>query len=296
MSRKALMIYGRKEGSLVLKETLRADRGDEFLKVSIADIDGNGRPEIYLVSFYGERAQTSVWEWPGKFIRKLDRQNGHFHVLRNQGGGQPTLIFQDSGLDNFFVGKIWQMGYDQGGKLVRRNPLPEMKGAQFYTLTLFDYDRDGRSEYVALGEPRLDHSAPLGIWDLQGQPLAKLDEQLGGTNNYIRSGNTNPGAQPPAKLLNSKIAVMDVDNDGKKEILIVANNPLAGKIDLVIYYDGSVVVCKAEGGSLVQAYKSGKIKFCLTDIAVHGNTLYVAGDEAEVSNIVEGKGRIMWYE
>jgi len=47
---------------------------------------------------------------------------------------------------------------------------------------------------------------------------------------------------------------------------------------------------------LVQTYKSGKIKYCLTDMAVHGKTLYVAGDEGEVLNIAEGKGRIMWYE
>jgi hypothetical protein len=296
MSRDTLMIYGRKEKGLVLKETLRADRGEDFIKVSAADMDGNGRPEIYLVSFYGKRAQTSVWEWPGKFTRKLDRQPGHFHVLRNQGGGRPTLIFQDSGIENFFMGKIWEIGYDQGGKLVRKDSLPEMKGAQFYTLTLFDYDRDGKSEYMALGEPRLNHSASLEVWNLAGAPVAKLDEELGGTNNYIRSGKTNPDAQPPANLVNSKIAVMDVDNDGKKEILVIANNPLVGKIDFVIYYDGSVIAFKPEGGSLVQAYKSGKIKFCLTDMAVHANTLYVAGDEAEILNIEEGKGRIMWYE
>ena len=296
LSREALMIYSRKEKVLVLKETLRADRSEEFLKVSVADIDGNGRPEIYLVSFYGKRAQTSVWEWPGKFTRKLDRQPGHFHVLRNQGGGQPTLIFQDSGIDNFFMGKIWQMGYDQGGKLVRKDALPEMKGAQFYTLTLFDYDRNGKSEYLGLGEPALDHSAPLEVWSLEGTPVAKFDEKLGGTNNYIRSGKANPDAQPPPNLVNSKIAVMDVDNDGKKEILVIANNPLVGWIDFVIYYDGSIIALKTEGGSLVQAYKSGKIKQCLTDMVVYGSTLYVTGEEGEVLNIAEGKGRILWYE
>jgi len=296
LSREALMIYSRKEKGLMLRETLRGDRTEEFLKVSVADIDGNGRPEIYLVSFYGNRAQTSVWEWPGKFTRKLDRESGHFHVLRNQGGGQASLIFRDSGIDNFFMGKIWQMGYDQGGKLVRKDPLPELKGAQFYTLTLFDYDRDGRSEYIGLGEPGLDHSAPLEVWNLEGNPVARLDEKLGGTNNYIRSGKKNPDEQPPANLVNGKIAVMDVDNDGKKEILVIANNPLIGKIDFVIYYDGSIIALKTEGSSLVQAYKSGKIKYCLTDMRVFGETLYIAAAEAELTNLEEGAGRIMWYE
>jgi len=296
MSREALMLYGRKEKGLILKETLRAERGDEFLKVSVADIDGNGRPEIYLVSFYGNRAQTSVWEWPGKLTRKLDRQSGHFHVLRNQGGGQPILISQDSVIDNFFMGRIYRASYDQSGKLIRKDPLPEMKGAQFYTLTLFDYDRDGKSEYLGLGEPGLDHSAPLEIWNMEGNPVAKLDEKLGGTNNYVRSGKKNPDDQPPANLVNGKIAVMDVDNDGKKEILVIANNPLIGRIDFVIYYDGSIIALKTEGSSLVQAFKSGKIKYCLTDMQVYGETLYIAGAEGEITNLVEGAGRIMWYE
>jgi len=296
MTRETLMVYGRKEKGLALKETLRADRSEELIRVSVGDVDGNGRPEIYLVGFYGKRAQTTVWEWPGKFTRKLNRQPGHFHVLRNQGGGQPTLLFQDSGIDEFFMGKIWEMGYGQAGKLARRDPLPGMKGAQFYTLTLFDYDRNGKSEYIGLGQPHLDHSAPLEVWAMDGTPVAKFDEKLGGTNNYIRSGETKPDAQPPPNMVNSKIVVMDVDNDGKKEILVIVNNPLIGWLDFVIYYDGHVVALKTEGGGLVQAYKSGKIKYCLTDMQVYGETLYVAGAEAEITNLVEGAGRIMWYE
>jgi len=297
VSRDALLVYSRKEKTLLLKGTLSADRSEEFLKASVADIDGNGRAEIYLVSFYGKRAQTSVWDWPGKFTRKLDRQNGHFHVLSNQGGGRPTLIFQASGVDKFFMGKIWQMGYDQGGKLVRGDPLPDIKGAQFYTLTLFDYNRDGKSEYVALGANRLDNSAPLEIWDLEGKSLTKFDEEMGGTNNYIRSGPTGDDSSlPPANLVNSKIVVMDVDNDGKKEILVIANNPMAGKMDIIIYYDGRIVALKTEGNTLAEAYKSGKIKLCLTDMQIYGETLYVAADEGEMLNLAEGKGRIMWYE
>jgi hypothetical protein len=296
ISRDALMIYTRKDQSLVLKETLRADRGEEFINVSVADIDGNGKAEIYLVSFYGKRAQTSVWEWPGKLTRKFERLPGHFHVLRNQGGGQPGLIFQDSGIDNFFMGKIYHAAYEQNGKLTRKDPLPDMKGAQFYTLTLFDYDRDGKSEYLGLGERSLDQTAPLVVWDQQGQILSKADDKLGGTNNYIRSGKRNPDDQPPVNPVNSKIVVMDVDNDGKKEILVITNNPLVARMDFVVYYDGGIVAFKNEGASLVQAYKTGKIKYCITDMQVNGKTLYVAGDQGEILNIEEGKGRIMWYE
>lgn len=206
------------------------------------------------------------------------------------------MLFQDSGTDRFFEGPIWQMTYDNAGKLVRKDALPGLKNAQLYTLTLYDFDRDGKLEFLGLGEPNLEHSAPLMVWDLQGKPLTKVDEKLGGSNNYIRSGFTRPGDQPPANILNSRVVVMDVDDDGKKEVLVVANNPLVGRLDFVVFYDGSIIVFKTEGATLVQAYKSGKIKYCLTDMQVQGKTLYLAGNEGQISNMSEGAGRIMWYE
>jgi len=206
------------------------------------------------------------------------------------------VLFQDSGTDRFFEGPIWQMTYDNAGKLVRKDALPGLKNAQLYTLTLYDFDRDGKLEFLGLGEPNLEHSAPLIVWDLQGKPLTKVDEKLGGSNNYIRSGFTRPGDQPPANILNSRVVVMDVDDDGKKEVLVVANNPLVGRLDFVVFYDGSIIVFKTEGATLVQAYKSGKIKYCLTDMQVQGKTLYLAGNEGQISNMSEGAGRIMWYE
>jgi hypothetical protein len=296
LSRDALMVYERKEKSLVLKDTFRASRAEDFMKVNVADVDGNGRAEIYLVSFYGNRAQSSILEWAGKFTRKVDRQNGHLCVLRNQSGGRPSVLFQNSGIDRFFEGPIFQMDYDNAGKLVRKDVLPGLKNAQIHTLTLFDFNRDGRLEFLGLGQPNLDHSSPLLAWDPQGNPLIRVDEKLGGTNNHIRSGPTGPDAPPPPQLVNSRIIAMDVDDDGKKEVLVVANNPLIGRLDIVVYYDGSIIVFKTEGGALVQAFKSGKFKFCLTDMQVQDKTLYVSGEEGAISNMSEGAGRIMWYE
>jgi hypothetical protein len=296
LTRKALMVYVRKEKSLALKDTFPAATGEDFLKVSVADVDGNGKAEIYLVSFYGKRAQSSILEWTGKFTRKVDHQSGHLSVLRNQSGGSSSVIFQDSALDRFFDGPIYRMAYDNAGKLVRRDVLPGLTHAQFYTLTLFDLYRNGKLEFLGLGEPNMEHSAPLMVWDSQGQALTQVDEKLGGTDNYIRSGEHRPDDQPPVNLLNSRIVAMDVDDDGKKEILVIANNPLVGRLDIAVYYDGNIVVFKPDGASLVQAYKSGKIKLCLTDMQVHDKTLYVSGEEGQISNLSEGKGRIMWYE
>lgn len=295
MGRDALSVYARTEQSLALRGTMDAVTGEEFLKVSVADIDNNGKAEIYLVSLYGRRAQSSVWEWTGKFTNKIDRRTGHLHVARNHGGGQPMLLFQDSAVDNFFTGKIFTMGFDRG-TLVKKDPLPDLKGVQLYTLALYDYDRDGKPDLVGLGERSILEESFIHIWDLQGNLLAKANEPVGGTNNAIRYGRHNPDDQPPRILFNSKIVTMDVDGDGKKEILTASNGALTKRMDFWLYLDGNVVAYKPEGGALVQSYKSGKMKYCLTDMQVYGERLYLAAQEGEALNFTEGAGRIIWFE
>jgi len=77
-------------------------------------------------------------------------------------------------------------------------------------------------------------------------------DEIGGPTITLRVGKTNPDDMPPVMSMNSKLVVMDVDEDGKKEILAVANNPVVSRIDFVLFYDGSVVAYKPEGATLVQ--------------------------------------------
>jgi TolB-like protein len=295
MGREALSVYASTKQSLALRGTMDAVTGEEFLKVSVADMDHNGKAEIYLVSLYGQRVQSSVWEWTGKFTKKIDRQTGNLHVAKNHGGGQSMLLFQDSSVGKLFDGKIFVMGYDQG-KLVKKDPLPGLKGAQLYTLALFDFDRDGKPDLVGLGESSLAEESFIHAWDMQGKILAKSNEPVGGTNNAIRYGSHNPDDQPPRVLFNSRIVTMDVDGDGKEEILTASNGALVKRIDFWLYLDGNVVAFKPEGGTLVQSYKSGKIRYCLTDMQVVGNRLYLSAQEGQVTTFTEGAGRIIWFE
>jgi hypothetical protein len=296
MGRNALSVYERTEQSLVLRSTLDAPRGEEFLKVSVGDMDGNGRTEIYLVSLYGARAQASVWEWDGEFKKKLDRQAGHLHVVRNLGGGRSMLVYQDSAIGNFFRGRMFAMQWGAHSKLDKTEPLADLKGAQLYTLALYDYDRNGTPDFLGLGEPSLSEESLVQVWDRAGNVLATGDQPVGGTNNAIRHGTANPDDLPPRISFNSRITAMDVDNDGKMEILALTSEALTKRLDFWFYQDGNVVAFKPEGGNLVQYYKSGKIKYCLTDMQVHGNRLYVAAQEEKLATFTEGAGRIMWFE
>jgi hypothetical protein len=295
LARQSLMVYKKRQQSYELKGTLEPATGEEFLKVGVADLDRNGTAEIYLVSQYGQLAYTSVWEWSGKFKKLLDRQRGHYSVVKGEGSGRDVLLFQDSGVDRFFMGKQWFASY-QNGTLIKKDPMPDLDGAQLYTLVLYDVDKDGAPEFIGLGQPDLYEKAPICIWDQKGDVLWQSSEKAGGTNNAVRSGPTKPDEQPPRVSLNSRLVMTDVDKDGKKDLLAVTNIPVTKYLDFWLYEKGNLTAYKIEGKTLTELYKSRNIPYCITDIQVNDQTIFLAGSKGKIARFGEESGRILWFE
>jgi len=291
LGRKKLLLYARQGASFLLKDTLKAGFGEDFLKVSVGDIDNDGMAEIYLVSRYGIRAQSTVLQWAGTF-KRLDRRTGHMQVVKDPVSGKSLLLFTDSKVDEFFSSRIYSMDYENEGKFTKKERLPKLKGAQFYTLALFDTDKDGDPEWIGLGE-----ESRLYVWDKQGEVLWSGDKQIGGTNNAIALGNAEPGDPPPRIAFNSRLLVTDIDGDGKGEILAIKNIPLIEHVvNFKVYTKSLLIVYRTEGQRLSPAWTTMDIDWCLTDMQVQGQTLFLAAQKGKISNVGKGSSQIMWFE
>jgi hypothetical protein len=269
--------------------------GEEFLKVSVGDMDRNGKAEVYLVSFYGSRAQSAILEWTGK-LKKVQQQTGHLFVVKDPVGGRDLLLFQDSNLTDFFTGDIRTMNLEPGAKLSRKDSLGLPRDCQIYTLMLYDLDRDGRLEFIGLGKSGLDELAGIQVWDAQGKGLWQGDVAVGATNNAVRFGKPISGNILPRVSFNSRLVAMDVDNDGKREILAITNIPVIGHLDYKLYDKGNVTAFKVEGIGLTQIYRTRSLDYCLTDMQTDRNTLFLTAHKGQALNISEEIGRIMWFE
>jgi len=291
MGRKKLLIYNRKGNSLVLKDTLHHSLGEDFIKVSAGDVNGDGSAEIYLVSSIGLRAQSSVWEWSGRF-RKVLKMTGHLQVVKAH-GFKPVLLFQESLINRYFNGRIAIMVYDGPRKLVRKRLLPEFKkGVQFYTLTFPEPGKRGTEEYLGLNQ-----NAYLCLWDRNGSILWQSDKAVGGTNNAITLGTTFDAASPNIIYFNSRIISADIDNDGKKEILLVDNIRLVEHLQtLRLIVKSNLVAYRMEGAGLVSTLRTPQLPYCLTDIQVQDGTLFLAAQKGEIKLMGPGSGRIIWFE
>ena len=293
LGRKKLLIYSRRGESPVLKAHLEPSMGEDFLKVSMGDADKNGKAEIYLVSRYGSRARSTVLEWAGGGLKRRDRRPGHMQVVKRPGRTNPLLLFQNSKVESFFSGRIAVMDYDKGGKPVRKDVLIPMKGVQFYTLALFDLDGNGDAEFLGLGE-----KSRLHVWDKGGKVLWSSDKKIGGTNNAITLGTAPIAEVRPTRIpFNSRIVIADIDRDGKKEVLAINNIPFIEHLEVLIFYRKSnLIAYSIEGTSLVQAWKTRTINYCLMDMQTEGETLFLAALKGKLENISKGSGSIMWFE
>ena len=297
LGRKKLLLYTMHGASFALKDSLNARIGEDFYKVSVGDVDNNGRAEIYLVSRYGVRARSTVFEWAGGF-KRLDRLTGHMQVVKDPVSNKSLLLFQDSKVGEFFSGRIYGMKYGEGGKLTKGEKLPELKGGQFYTLALFDLDKDQEAEWIGLGEPNLGGESNLYVWDRAGAIIWSGKKGLGGTNNAIRLEEGNfEGDLPPTIPFNSRLVIADIDGDGEKDILAIKNiTPIEYLQNIKVYTKANLIAYRREGLSLSPAWTTGDIDWCLTDITVQGNTLFLAAQKGKWSHLSKGSSQIMWFE
>jgi hypothetical protein len=184
------------------------------------------------------------------------------------------------------------MGYDTAGKLIQRHHLPELQNAQFYTLVRFDLDKDGHPEWLGLGD-----ESRLYVWNEQGQELWSGARKLGGTNNAIELSRPDPEEITPRVPINATPRITDIDGDGSSEVLVINNIPLVKHvIQFKVYHKSTVVAHRVEGTSLVPAWETGELDYCLTGIEADGRSLFLAAHKAKIATWGKESGLVMWFE
>ena len=297
LSRESLQIFKKKGPSYELKDTLNARRGEEFLKVGVADLDKDGKADICLVSFFGSRAQSSIWGWKEQFAKKVDFFTGHLHVAGESFGRSHRILFQGSNVTHFFDGKIFMMEYEQEGKLTKKDPLPKLEGAQLYTLLLHDVDRDGGPDFIGLGTPTLNEESPIQAWSMQGDLIWRSEERVGGTNNVIRFGQSYMDDPKPRVSFNGRLVVHDTGKEGKKELLAITNVPVVENLkDFKLFTKGYLTAYEITSSGLIQPRKSRTIDYCITDIQTSGSKFFIAAQKGQALTFADDSSRIMWFE
>ena len=228
---------------------------DIYIGVDVADINGNGRPEIFITSFALGRqsVQSFVLEYDGKTFNRIASDMSYFLRVVDIPGRGAVLLGQKHMLGEPYGGTISEMIWRDG----RYEPDTRINvSGNVLGLTIGDITNDG-SESVAVFNSG-DYIRVIGASD---KNLWKSSEKYGGSTIYYE----NRGHYLPTRLL-----ALKSPKDGKTLVLAVKNHDIADR-KLKTFRDfteAQVILFAWDGLGLAPQWKTRKISGMIRDFAI----------------------------
>ncbi|MCL7486962.1 MAG: FG-GAP-like repeat-containing protein [Desulfobulbaceae bacterium] len=235
--------------------------------VNAADLNGNGRAEIYISAADATGPGSRAVEWDGTaFVDLFSEARWYVRPMEVPGTGL-VLAGQAAGQLAVMPG-IFSLTNDNG-KLRKQERLPVPDGVNLFNFVFADLDGDGRHEIVAV-----DDSFKLRVIQ-NGTTTWKSEERFGGTKRFIGGEPAMETGKNPMKndlvdavgerfkefFIPSRILVSDVDRDGVDDIILNRNPDTITTVAprMIQYPNGTLVGLKWNGIGLEEMWRTRKI-------------------------------------
>lgn len=214
--------------------------------VYLADLDSNGRQEIYISASSGSSPSSLVLEWNGVQFRSPNWQVPFYFRPGKDATGKPVLLGQAGS------GSIYRLGRSQDGKLKRVEHIAVPKGFGLYDFIRTDLNQDGKLEFVGLTQDN-----KMLVLDWNGRPLWQSEDIYGASRNTLgtlasrrQADLDRPSADRERTYLHTRIIAQDLTGDGRPEIIISRNQVTNVRFFKQLrYFDGSSIIALSWDGS-----------------------------------------------
>ncbi len=264
-----LWVYEYIDEKLRLLRKLKGRANQNFLALDVADVNGNGTAEIFVTSVIGENLNSFILEYGGNQFKKIRVKNGWYLRVLDLPRGGPTLLGQKMGAEESFSGPIYQFSWK--GKTFRRDKKVKLpKKSVLFGLAIADITGDGEEEIM-----RFDYADHLKVLSANGKDLLhKTSSKYGGSNNFFDRESV-PALTPPDNVakrvyLPGRILALDLDGDGRVEIIVNKNHFATGRLfDRVrLYEKGEVYDLVWDGLMLAENWRTREIPGYIADYQV----------------------------
>lgn len=273
-----------------------------FHAVSLADINGDRRPEICISASSGSIPSSQVLSWDGKKFHRLHEQVPFYLRPDVDSSGQPALLGQAGG-------SIFRLAVNQAGELDRGEELAIPQGFSLHDFIRADLNQDGRPEFIGLTEEN-----KLLVQDQASKPLWKSEESYGASREVLgtlasrRKAELDQPYDRERVYIHTRIAAQDLTGDGKPEIIVSRNRVtnvdyfknlrwFEGSSVAVLSWDGSRMSTLWETGHssgytvdyqvLRDAEQPGRFRLFIAESSDNGNPLYFWSKDKTVIKMQE---------
>lgn len=209
----------RQDGPRLLKAGTipAAPRHVRIIGLNLADLNGNGRAEIYISANSDNNPFSYAVEWDGQaFVKLFDRQPHYLRPLLLPGQG--WALFGQRADNNSPVKPGIFRADPFDGSLTQAAPLNLPATVNLFDFTVGDFTGDGRLEAAVLSqddELRLYNPAGEVLWQGPGG-YGYTRRYIGPTVSSLDSDQKN--FQVPARLV-----ALDLNGDGRQELVALVN-------------------------------------------------------------------------
>ena len=276
IDRYRVMIFESKKGIMKKIGTVKTSKiSNHFLAVDVADINGNGRDEIFVTNQVGDNLQSFALETKPKqkgFHYIWKDANHYFRVMRPM-GKKPSLMSQSPGFQNPFQGPIKKVIFKNGK--YRQGPelnTPEVYGKHFilYGLTQQDLNRNGITETIVL-----DNNYHLRVYSSKGRLVVKSSDYYGHDPRLMDLGVKEEitGVIQQGEPVRFKGRLQFAEVGADRYLFLPMNSNLGnGLLDrLVVVENSGLALLRLTGEGFEKAFESSKQKGFLASFRVIPN-------------------------
>jgi hypothetical protein len=259
------------------------------IAVDVADINGNGVPEIFVTSLTPTRKGLAsfVLEHDGKSYRRIaDNESWYFRVCDLPERGR-VLLGQEHRMGSPHGTRIYELLW-RNGRYEPESPVTVSIALNVLGLTLADITESRNESVVAFD--REDH---IRVFDPSGKEEWKSAEKYGGSTLFYSGNRSGDGDVENPIYLPTRLIPQKSVKDGKTKILAVKNHDIAGsKLEKFRSFNESQIISFFwDGLGLASEWRTRKISGCIRDFAI-GDFDNDGADELVAAVILE-EGRII---
>ena len=256
LTNSALILYRQVEGHFQMSATLDIPKNLHYLSVTLADINKNGRQEIYISGSNGETPDSSALEWNGKKLTYLFQHVPVYLRALTVPGEPPLLLGQTTLAGELGGSDICQMRLDPQKGVTQGKKLNLPPGINLFDFAQGDINGDGKLETIAINK---NHR--LQVFDAANTLLWTSHEQYGASNNFFGSLTGTANTDKETIYTKTRIVLADLDLDGVNDVLVGRNRLETVKfMPNLRYFEGSsIAALKWDKGALTTLWETRKI-------------------------------------
>lgn len=216
ISHNTVFIYRYEKGRFVKTAEFKNNKYDSLLSVDVADINLNGKAEIFISNYSNgsKRLKSMVYELKGsKFLRIVDDSNWYYRVLYLPGRDN-MLLGQKYHQTKLFDRDVYVLS-SQNNEYLPEYSLKIPKRRHIFGLNIIDEQDEIFISFIK--------GRHIAIFSRSGDTKWTSGDKYGGSNNYIDYPSPSEQNEKERFYLPQRICLTDINKDGKNELIIVKN-------------------------------------------------------------------------